>query len=151
MINCKIFILNSNQVQSLQTKQQQQKLIKWEVSCYSHTLQGSKLQDLSLTRTEITLNTLEHTGLHYFTHFWTLEHTLKHTWIHFESQLNSWTLENTWGLLTVFFSSIYTFLEQQFLQLNSYFLHFEFQIIKRSGSISNSNFLGDDNTYHMSF
>jgi hypothetical protein len=55
------------------------------------------------------------------------------------------------GPVTVFFSSIYTFLEQQFVQLNSYFLHFEFQIIKRSGSISNSNFLGDDNTCHLSF
>ena len=79
MINCRIFILNSNQVQSLWTEQEQQKLTKGEVSCYSHTLQGSKLQDLNLTRTEITLNTLKHTELHYFTHFWTLKHTLKHT------------------------------------------------------------------------
>ena len=66
MINRRIFILNSNQVQSLRTEQ---KLTKGEVSCYSHTLQGSKLQDLNLTRTEIILNALKHIKLHYFTHF----------------------------------------------------------------------------------
>ena len=49
MINCIIFILNSNRVQSLQTEQEQQKLTKGEVLCYSHTLQESELQDLSLT------------------------------------------------------------------------------------------------------
>ena len=38
IINCKIFILNSNRVQTLRTKQEQQKLTKGEVSCYSHTL-----------------------------------------------------------------------------------------------------------------
>jgi hypothetical protein len=48
MINCRIFILNSNQIQSLRTEQEQQKLTKREISCYSHTLQGSKLQDLNL-------------------------------------------------------------------------------------------------------
>ena len=64
MINRRIFILNSNQVQSLRTEQEQQKLTKGEVSCYSHTLQGSKLQDLTLTRTAITLNALKHTELH---------------------------------------------------------------------------------------
>ena len=69
MINRRIFILNSNQVQSLRTEQEQQKLTKGEVSCYSHTLQGSKLQDLNLTRTEIILNALKHIKLHYFTHF----------------------------------------------------------------------------------
>ena len=51
MINCGLFILNSNRVQSLQTEQEQQKLTKGEVSCYSHTLQEPELQDLSLTRT----------------------------------------------------------------------------------------------------
>jgi hypothetical protein len=49
MINYKIFILNSNQVQSLRTEQKQQKLTKGEVFCYSHTLQEPDLQDLSLT------------------------------------------------------------------------------------------------------
>ena len=68
MINCRIFILNSNQVQSLRIEQEQQKLIKGEVSYYSHTLQGYKLQDLNLTRTEITLNALKHTELYCFTH-----------------------------------------------------------------------------------
>ena len=56
-------------------EQEQQKLTKREVSYYPHTLQGSKLQDLSLIRTKITLNTLKHTELHCFTHFRTLEHT----------------------------------------------------------------------------
>ena len=69
MINCKIFILNNNRVQLLRTEQEQQKLTKEEVSCYSHTLQELELQDLSLTRTEITLNALKHTELHCFTHF----------------------------------------------------------------------------------
>ena len=64
MINCRIFILNYNQIQSLRTEQEQQKLTKGEISCYSHTLQGSKLQDLNLTRIEITLNALKHTELH---------------------------------------------------------------------------------------
>ena len=49
MINCKIFILNSNRVQSLRIEQEQQKLTKGEVFYYSHTLQESDLQDLSLT------------------------------------------------------------------------------------------------------
>jgi hypothetical protein len=85
MINCRIFILNSNQIQSLRTEQEQQKLTKGEVSCYSHTLQGFKLQDLNLTRTEIILNALKHTELHCFVHFLTLKHTLntlKHTLNH---------------------------------------------------------------------
>jgi hypothetical protein len=51
MINCRIFILNSNRVQSLRTEQEQQKLTKGEVLCHSHTLQEPELQDLSLTRT----------------------------------------------------------------------------------------------------
>ena len=38
MINCKIFILNSNHVQTLRTEQEQHELTKGEVSCYSHTL-----------------------------------------------------------------------------------------------------------------
>ena len=49
-------------------EQEQQKLTKEEVSYYPYTLQGSKLQDLSLTKTEITLNALKHTKLHCFTH-----------------------------------------------------------------------------------
>ena len=91
------------------------------------------------------------TQTHWITLFYTLNYTRTHLETHFESQLNSWTLEKYTGSVTVFFSSIYTFLEQQFLQLNSYFLHFEFQIIKRSSSIQNNNFLGDNNTSHMSF
>ena len=79
MINCKIFILNSNQIKSLRTEQEQQKHTKWEVFCYSHTLQGFKLQDLNLTQTEITLNALKHTELYCFTHWITLKHTLEHT------------------------------------------------------------------------
>ena len=95
------------------------------------------------------------------THWNTLFYTLLNTWTHFKTHLNTHehTLNHNWtlklwkirGLVTVFFSSIYTFLEQQFLQLSNYFLHFEFQIIKRSGSIQNNNFLGDDNTCHLSF
>ena len=69
MINCRIFILNNNRIQSLRIEQEQHKLIKGEVYCYSHTLQESELQDLSLTRTEITLNALKHTELHCFLHF----------------------------------------------------------------------------------
>ena len=38
IINYRIFILNSNRVQTLRTEQEQQKLTKGEVSCYSHTL-----------------------------------------------------------------------------------------------------------------
>ena len=97
------------------------------------------------------------TQTHWITLFYTLDYTrthlntLEHTLKHFESQLNSWTLDKYAGVVTVLFSSIYTFLEQQFFQLNSYFLHFEFQIIKRSGSIQNNNFFEDDNTCHMSF
>ena len=64
-----MFILNSNRVQSLRTEQEQQKLIKGEVSCYSHTLQELELQDLCLTRTEITLNAFKHTEIPCFTHF----------------------------------------------------------------------------------
>ena len=86
-------------------------------------------------------NTLNYIILHTFEYSNTL-------WTHFESQLNSGKYA---GVVSVFFSSIYTFLEQQFLQLNSYFLHFEFQIINRSVPIQNNNFLGDDNTCHISF
>jgi hypothetical protein len=68
VINCRIFILNSNRVQTLRTEQEQQKLTKGEVSCYSHTLLELELQDLCLTRTGIILNALKHTELHCFTH-----------------------------------------------------------------------------------
>ena len=68
MINCKIFILNSNRVQTLRTEQEQQKLTKGEVSYYPHTLLELELQDLCLTRTGITLNALKHIELHCFTH-----------------------------------------------------------------------------------
>ena len=91
-------------------------------------------------------HTLDYTRTNFRTHLNTLEHTLNTLWITIEL-LNFGEYA---GGITVFFSSIYTFLEQQFLQLNSYFLHFESQIIKRSGSIQNNNFLGDDNTCHMS-
>ena len=93
------------------------------------------------------------------THWNTLFYTFLNTRTHFKTHLNTlWITikllnsgEYARGQVTVFFSSIYTFLEQQFFQLNSYFLHIEFQIIKRSGSIQNNNFLGDDNTCHISF
>ena len=68
VINCRIFILNSNRVQTLRTEQEQQKLTKGEVSYYPHTLLELELQDLCLTRTGITLNALKHTELHCFTH-----------------------------------------------------------------------------------
>ena len=99
-------------------------------------------------------NTLNYIVLHTELHSNTLKNALKHTWTILNTLWITIELLNSGeyaGPVTVFFSFIYTFLEQQFVQLNSYFLHFEFQIIKRSGSISNSNFLGDDNTCHMSF
>jgi hypothetical protein len=55
------------------------------------------------------------------------------------------------GVVTVFFSSIYTFLKQQFLQLNSYFLYFKFQILNKSYPTQSNNLLGDDNTCHINF
>ena len=68
VINCRIFILNSNRLQILRTEQEQQKFAKREVSCYSHTLLELELQDLCLTRTRITLNALKHTKLYCFSH-----------------------------------------------------------------------------------
>ena len=68
VINCRIFILNNNQLKILRTEQEQQKLTKGEASCYSHILLELELQDLCLTRTRITLNALKHTELHCFTH-----------------------------------------------------------------------------------
>ena len=92
-------------------------------------------------------HTLDYTRTHFRTHLNTLEHTLNTLWITIEL-LNFGEYA---GGVTVFLSSIYIFLEQQFLQLNSYFLHFEFQIIKRFGLIQNNNFFRDDNICHMSF
>ena len=84
-------------------------------------------------------NTLNYTVLHTFEHSNTLWITI--------GLLNSGKYAR---LVIAFFSSIYTFLEEQFLQLNSYFSHFEFQIFNRPCLISNNN-LWDDNTCHISF
>ena len=74
MINCRIFILNSNRVQSLWTEQEQSKLTKGEVSCYSHTLQEPELQDLSsnLKSHRKHSNKPNYTVLHTFEHSNTL-------------------------------------------------------------------------------
>ena len=91
--------------------------------------------------------TLLNTRTHFRTHLNTFEHTLNTLWITNEL-LNSGKYA---GCVTIFFSSIYTFIEQQFLQLNSYFPHFEFQILNRPCPIQSNNLLGDNNTCHISF